>query len=405
MSKRDISILRELAKSVSEIASKDIQNERRELWRGQNSFERVCPPVYIFGGYEEEIIRPILECTDPFYKEFEMGLRARILQDTFDDDTIIEPWITMTATHVLPEDGAWGVDYTTDRLAGSMALHINAALESFNDMKKMIIPTHRIDEKQTAENFEKINDAVGDILEVYVKRSPYWEHWAGDISTHLGNLRGHEQMLYDMVESPDELHELLTFMSNGVLKAHEEAEKAGDWTLADHNNQSMTYSRTLSDPKPNVVANRDELWGYFAAQEFAVVSPAMHDEFLLQYQLPIMEKFGLISYGCCEDLSRKIEILRKIKNLRRFAITPFADVKMCAEQIGTEYVCSYRPHPNLLQGEYSEDDIEKVLKNSMELFRQNKCYVDICMKDITTVGGDPSRLKRFVEIARKVTGA
>ena len=30
-----------------------------------------------------------------------------------------------------------------------------------------------------------------------------------------------------------------------------------------------------------------------AAQEMAQVSPAMHDEFVLEYQRPIIEKFGL----------------------------------------------------------------------------------------------------------------
>ena len=68
---------------------------------------------------------------------------------------------------------------------------------------------------------------------------------------------------------------------------------------------------------------RDQLWLFMAAQEFALISPDMHDEFLLEYQLPILKKFALTAYGCCEDLTQKIDILRRIPNLRRIAVTPW----------------------------------------------------------------------------------
>ena len=71
----------------------------------------------------------------------------------------------------------------------------------------------------------------------------------------------------------------------------------------------------------------------------------LFDEFMLQYQLPIMAEYGLVAYGCCEDLTRKIDVLRQIRNLRRIAVTPVADVRRCAEQIGTDYVISWRPNP------------------------------------------------------------
>jgi len=70
---------------------------------------------------------------------------------------------------------------------------------------------------------------------------------------------------------------------------------------------------------------RAQLWGYMAAQEFTAVSPAMHEEFLLRYQLPILKQFGLVAYGCCEDLTKKIDMLRQLKNLRDIAVTPVAN--------------------------------------------------------------------------------
>ena len=66
---------------------------------------------------------------------------------------------------------------------------------------------------------------------------------------------------------------------------------------------------------------RKDLWGFCAAQEFTLVSPAFHEEFLLRYQRPIYEQFGLVHYGCCENLTHKIDMLRSIKNLRSIAVS------------------------------------------------------------------------------------
>ena len=45
------------------------------------------------------------------------------------------------------------------------------------------------------------------------------------------------------------------------------------------------------------------VWGRGLAQILASVSPAMHDEFEIQYAMRAMESFGLVYYGCCEPVS------------------------------------------------------------------------------------------------------
>jgi hypothetical protein len=138
-----------------------------------------------------------------------------------------------------------------------------------------------------------------------------------------------------------------------------------------------------------------------AAQEFALVSAKMHDEFLLQYQLPILREFGLVAYGCCEDLTRKIDILRQIPNLRRIAVSPFADAARCAEQIGTDYVLSYRPSPADMVGYgFDEERIRSILRRDLQACKT--CHTDITLKDVETVQGDPQRVRRWVQITRQV---
>jgi len=205
-----------------------------------------------------------------------------------------------------------------------------------------------------------------------------------------------------MVDHPEWLHQLVAFMSAGVLRTHDQAEARGDWGLCAHQNQAMPYAEELPAPAANTNGvRRDQLWTYMAAQEFTGVSPAMHEEFLLRYQLPILRPFGLVAYGCCEDLTRKIDMLRQIPNLRRIAVSPFANVASCAEQIGRDYVVSYRPSPaDMVSYGYDEARIRAILTRDLTACRD--CHVDITLKDVETVEGDPHRVRRWVQLTRQI---
>jgi hypothetical protein len=144
-----------------------------------------------------------------------------------------------------------------------------------------------------------------------------------------------------------------------------------------------------------------QLWWYCAAQEFTLISPAMHDEFMLQYQLPIIKQFGLCAYGCCEDLTRKIDMLRQIPNLRVIAVTPRADVRRCAEQIGRDYVMSWRPNPaDMICCTFDEGRIRRIISDG--LAAAGNLHTHIHLKDIETVEGDTTRLARWVKIVREL---
>lgn len=52
------------------------------------------------------------------------------------------------------------------------------------------------------------------------------------------------------------------------------------------------------------------------------VSPAMHEEFELEYMMPIFERFGAVYYGCCEPLHLKTEMIRKYPNVRKISMSP-----------------------------------------------------------------------------------
>ena len=191
-------------------------------------------------------------------------------------------------------------------------------------------------------------------------------------------------------------------MRDGVLGDQAGAEAAGDWRLINHDNQAMSYAEELPDPSADTGAvRRKDLWCRQAAQELTLVGPEQFEEFMLRYQIPIMETFGLASYGCCEDLTGKIDLLRRISNLRRIAVAPAADAARCAEQIGTDYVISYRPSPaDMVSYRFDAGRIRGILERDLAACRGT--FVDVTLKDVETVEGDPARIDEWVRLTRDV---
>ncbi|MEN6643475.1 MAG: hypothetical protein ABFE08_13605 [Armatimonadia bacterium] len=401
----DLQILRDLAKQVADIAADPIQEERRNLWTAHNSFERTRPLIMCpwEAAWPEHPDAPN-RCEDPFFQTYETQLKQRIFKQSLGDDTVIDSWLIVPAVKIGPPNGLWGVShtYTTSGVAGGAWKH-QPALKQLSDLDKMVVPKHEINEEATAANFARLDEALGDLLTITVDRAPTWSGWHADLSTDLFYLRGLDQLMLDMTDNVSWLHELLSFMRDGILKSHDEAEAAGDWSLINHNAQAQCYCRELPRPAPNVYgAPRHNLWAFFAAQEYALISPRMHDEFLLQYQLPIMEKFGLISYGCCENLTNKVDMLRQVKNLRRFSVTPMADPARCAEEIGTDYILSWRPNPaDMICCGFYPDKIRRIVTEAMEAMKG--CHVDINLKDVQTVGHQPNLLRDWVKLVRSIT--
>jgi hypothetical protein len=399
----DIAILRDLAERYREIAADPVNDVRRDLWRRHNSLRRTRPLIYVRAFAWQEMPRSRLQCEDPFYRAYEDTLRQSLFRATINDDFIFEPWVTVRAAYVMPPEGVWGLASPrthSDDPRGSFVW--DPPLKTEADIDRLIEPHHIIDEAETARRVEKLTDAIGDILTINVDRQPAYVVWDGDISTQLAYLRGLEQMMWDMMDRPALLHRLLARMRDGILRTHEEAERAGDWSLSAHQNQAMPYAEELPSPAANSdPVTRDQLWIFLASQETTAVGPKLFEEFMLRYQIPIMAPFGLVAYGCCEDLTRKIDLLGQIPNLRRIAVSPMADVAKCAAQIGQDYVLSYRPSPTDMVGYgWNPVKVREMLRRDLDAC--GDCHVDITLKDVETVQGDPDRVRRWVDVVREV---
>jgi len=410
--KNDVHILRDLAARYKDMALSRRQKELRELWRAHNSLEKTRIPVVC--SWDEgsnlagELLAGELRCADPELRGYELFLRNSLYHADMDDDWLYEPFVVIQPVRKGPgpgNSGWWGQKYVEKRIG--MAFVTEPSVRSIEDIDALVAYEHEIDEEATAQRMEKFTEAFGGTIELLLSRRPLYHILGGsDLSTALAQLLGLENMMAAMTGDPPLVHALASWLQKAVLKQFEQAEANGDFTPHGGwwDSEGTPYCRELPDPTTaDGKHSAKQLWGLMAAQEFTLISPAMHDEFLLQYQKPLMEYFGLISYGCCENLTGKIDMLRSIPNLRRIGITPTADVARCAEQIGDSYVFAWRPNPAFVCAYFDRETVRKTLREGLGASRG--CRVDVMLKDVSTVQGESERLWEWVKIAKEEAAA
>lgn len=406
MEQGDRSVLRQLAKQVAEIGAHPRQAELRELWRRHNRLERVRPLVLISpeGAWEEILPHSELQCTDDFARGYEWHLRSLIYRwEHFHDDNVIEPWIKVGLAWWTT---GWGLDpgyIHSDVPRG--AWHFDPPMKELEDLNKLKFPEVVIDEEATQRNFEQIHEAVGDILEVKIHRRLYIWGESSLVST-LAEFRGLDQIMWDMTDRPEWVHKAMSFLAEGMSCVFDQIEAYDKLDLCNTDEYvgsgGVAYTDELPGPGFEGRVRLKDLWGFAEAQEFVGVSPAMHEEFALRYQRPLLERFGLTCYGCCEPVTDRLQYLFKIPNLRRISISPWADLRIAAEGLQDKYIFSWKPNPAQMCGDFNTDWIRKQIREALDIAKA--CVVEIVLKDTHTVDNDPPRFDTWARIAQEETG-
>jgi hypothetical protein len=145
-------------------------------------------------------------------------------------------------------------------------------------------------------------------------------------------------------------------------------------------------------------ATAKNIWAFGMAQVFTTMSPAMHEEYEIDLVRPLYERFGLLYYGCCEPLHNKIGIVRKLKNVRKISMSPWADPRKGAENIHGDYVLSLKPNPAFLAMEFEEDHIAKTALDAIAACKANNTPLEIIQKDVSTIGYHLDYLDRWEKL-------
>ncbi|MDR1176148.1 MAG: hypothetical protein LBK83_11850 [Treponema sp.] len=396
ISNQDKAILRELAKSYRELAEKDVNKERIVRIREMHNLKPGRPPVWIdeIPWHEMDIDGVLtLRCESKEGRDMERYFRRILYRWKYiQADMVVEDAYYICKAFT---DSGTGIRIKEETLATNEANnivshHYEDQLDTEDKVEALIIPRIEAHPETDRKNLETAMDVLEGILPVkprgYIIYHSPWDE--------IAMLRGIENCLIDMVDRPELVHKTMTKFTEIGLARMEQMEKLG---LLDYNVSSLHCTPPYCDDLPardfdGTRVRLKDIWFRGMAQLFSSASPEMLNEFDLQYMKPLMEKCALVYYGCCEPLDKAIPYLKKIPNMRKIGVSPWADVRSSAEQMGGNYVYARKPNPAMVSGVFNREAVEQEITETIKVCMENKCPYEFVLKDISTVGAKPQNL-------------
>jgi hypothetical protein len=403
--------LGELARRVGDIAQHPLNLERRRRWYALDGGRADRPIVLVEHDAGLELVKPLLEllCEQEWARDQERSLLERIIHfQEIRDDRVIEPHVSCK-WFVTASD--YGVTTHFDRsakpLEGRGAYRWDPPIKDLaRDFEQLRPRTFSVDRERSNRLRAALEEVFAGLLTVR-RRGSYW--WTMGMTWTLALLIGLEQLMVAMFDQPAELHRLMAFLRDDHLAFVDWLEAEGLLTLNNEDDYigsgSHGYTRRLpkDDHKTDSPARACDLWVLLESQETVGVGPAQFAEFIFPYQADIARRFGSCYYGCCEPVHNRWHVIEKLANLRRVSVSPWCDQRMMADALGNRYVFSRKPNPTLIStGDFDEPLIRADLAETLRITGEAGCRsVELIMKDVHTLHGQPGRLARWVQLARE----
>lgn len=404
----DRAILRELAKRVREASQNPRYELRKKQWTAHNQLQSPRPLLLIFpeGSWRELLPVSVLKCTEENARCIEWELRRRLfVHERIDDDSVLEGhWIVTKSI----SDTGWGLEPQRTMLDENdkpgrkeTSYRYDPVIHGPSDLKKLRHPQVLYDEKESRLNYQAAGELFGDILHVELRGTGQLSFCYTPLYTKL---RGLTRVMMDMYEEPAMLHDAMAFMEHGYQKLVDQYVAMNLLSLNNdstyHSSGGIGFTDELPQEgfEPDRVRLRD-VWASAQSQEMTGVSPEMHYEFVMQYEMRSLRSFGLTGYGCCDDLTKKMPYVFRIPHLRRISVSPWADVEKCAELIGDRYIYSWKPNPSYLANDhFDEPFIKEYIRRTLEAAQG--CVLEIILKDTHTCRNQPERFSAWAGLVR-----
>lgn len=417
------SVIDELVHQVLEACADPRYTRLKTLWTRHNRLEpteKTPVSVFLHRGYTEtwkELIPPEqLVSRDPLERNIELQLRQKLFRHRhIPDDDVLLPTIWLESVRPVENAAAsagqlgnsgyspgwggrrlWGLDLRLpkpDDPGG--AYGFEPAIKDEADLAKLRYPRYEEDEAATKALVERARELVDDRLPVKLAT----DELRGTPAEHLIDFLGHEGFLYAFVDKPTLVHKLMDFLTEGFIRYQREREACGavdaeaSWQFRVH------YEELGPDEPPNKLSS---CWSYITAQAAGSISPAMYAEFIHPYNVRLATLYGPFRdyYHGCEDLTKKIDIIRTLPGLRRFHVSPWTNLAVAVEKLGNEVVLEAHVNPGktLMVDDPAEmrKDLQRIVDTTQGV------AVDINLSDIQTVRHDPTLLTTWASIAQDV---
>jgi hypothetical protein len=398
-------VLRSLAERVAALADLPAMKEKRELWKKHNHLEQTRPVIFCDpeNGWNEIITERQLRCKTKIARRWEMNLRKEIFWgEEMGDDRPIEACFNVPYTCSADN---WGVEIKFHKPEQPGSFVWESPIKDYaKDLPRIHPLTFEIDWQVSNACFELASEIFGKALPVRQKGT-WW--WSLGITYPAILLRGMQNMFTDFCDNPDEIRQLFSIILEGHMRKL-------DYLEANHllslNNDgtyvgSGGYGYTDELPQPDFCGHVrcGDMWGFTESQESVGVSPAMYEEFIFPYEKPIMDRFGLTCYGCCEPLHLRWNVVKSHHRLRRVSCSAWANLEKMAANLQSDFILSLKPNPaDLAVPSPDWGAIRSYLRRAVEICKG--CCLEIIMKDNHTLANRPENAVEWVRIVREEAG-
>jgi len=425
INKTEREYIRNLAKRQLEIASLPVMAERERKWRKLNSGDPSAEPLVgvEWNGFREEIF-PEFKCESDLGMNLEWQLQNNIVGYEFiGDDRVIPGFLHVPVRNGIIPFGldiekTIATDESGKRTFGYEIQYPVTDLE--RDFHLLGRSTFTVDaglERAKREQAE-YEDIVGDILPVKIQ----FHSFDFCLSYIMVSLMGMETMFFSMLDYPELFHRAMEMITgdyseymdaieaSGAILANNDVThlNQGSWGFTDCLPSGMLgrAGREASDQPAGEIDGSmtfKDTWGFTCSQETVGLSDAMYDEFFFQYTESLSNRFGLLSYGCCEPVDGIWDrCLSRLKNLRKLSVSAWCDEEKLADSIrGKKIVYHRKPSANFIAVHDVFDEAAFAEHIAKSVTAARGCPLEITFREELTAKNQPQRIRRAVEITRE----
>lgn len=396
--RRERVLIHDLAAQVAAFAAEPRMAAIRRRWAAVNGLRRPdrapvwCKPV---GCWPELLPQDSLSCTEPRLRQLEYRFRQLLLKREIGDDEPVRPdFLVQPRIEPLGDGPRYGVEiHQTHSQEAGGAWAYDPPLTDTRDIAKLRQPVYSYRKEETEAEAAFLDDLFGDVYPVRIACTGVYG--LGTLGTRAAELRGLTQLMMDTALEPEFLHQLMSFLRDDVLHYLDVCESTG--CLEPNIREPMTCSDPIGEPQPDGSWSLKNCWCACNSQEWDQVSPAAWETFCLDYQRPIMERFGLVQYGCCENLTQKIDGVLSIPNLRVFVLSAWTDRAKLLDRVVNDHCIMWRQKATDVTMHHDLDRLRHELLDGARQMQGH--YYQIVLRELQTLDGHRDRLHVWTRYA------